>query len=203
MTKRPSFLRSAIVGAAVACAHAARHLVDGLGNRTPVGNAALDAFWDKLFVVFLEVPVLAALRHGGKRAHAAVNLKLPALVNLGLTRTLLTACENGAEHHNVGARCYSLYYIARILNSAVRYDRHVVLLSNRSRVHYCRYLGNANARDNSGGAYGAGPDTDLDAVGSRADKRPGGLCCRDIAGYKLYCREFYFILSMQINTFFE
>src|SRR5699024_7947554 len=94
-------------GVAAGVAHtgpqAAHELVDGVAGGSLVGDAALHALGNQLLVVLLEVAVLGAVVHGGQRAHAAVGLKLAALIDLGLAGGLLTAGQQRADHDHIAA----------------------------------------------------------------------------------------------------
>ena len=59
---------------------AANQLEHGVLYRSLVGDAAFHAFRHQLLGVRLEIAVLAAVFHGGNRAHAAVYLVFSSLV---------------------------------------------------------------------------------------------------------------------------
>ena len=125
-------------GVAHAGTQTAHQLVNGVGKRSLVRHAALDAFRNKLLRVLLEIAVAAALPHGGEAAHAAVHLEAAALIQLGFARGFLAAREQRTDHDDVGARGERLDDVAGVLDAAVRDDRNAVLSAPRRPRHKSR-----------------------------------------------------------------
>ena len=179
------------LGAAVAHSgfKSAEQLVYGIRSRTLIRHAAFYALGNELFSALLEVSVLTAVIHRAERTHASVDLELTPLVDLGIAGRLLAAREYASYHYHVRAGRDSLYYIARVLDSAVAYYRDVVLSRDVRDVAYSGYLGNAYARYDSGRTYRAGAYSDLDRVRSRLDQKLRGLARRYVSGYDLKIGE--------------
>ena len=102
-------------GSAAAVTHAApqapHKLEDGIFNRALIGNAAFNAFGNKLLCILLEVTVFASGLHGGYGAHAAVNLIFSALVKLKCSRAFIGSGKERADHYNIGTGSNGLGYI--------------------------------------------------------------------------------------------
>jgi hypothetical protein len=86
-------------------AQPAHQLMDDGGQRALVRNAALDALRHEalgraLPFGILEVAIGASLLHRTERAHSAIALVRPPLVELRLAGRLFRACEQAAEHHD-------------------------------------------------------------------------------------------------------
>src|SRR6185503_6874025 len=118
--------------AAAHVAHAAAqppdHLEEHVEHGALVRYAPLDPFRHELLrrqLALLEVPVGAAVLHGGEAAHAAHHLEAPALEQERLARALLGASQHRAHHHARRAGGERLDRIARVLDAAVRDDGHV------------------------------------------------------------------------------
>ena len=164
-----------VLGAAVAHAGAetAHELVHGFGEGALVRNPAHDAFRDQFLhfhLVVLEVAVLGAGRHRVDGAHAAVGLELTAAVDDGLARGFLGAGEHGAAHHAVSAGRKGLDDIAGVAQAAIGNQRRARALDGLVGVVDGAELGNAHARDDTGGADGARADAHFHAVGAGLDQ---------------------------------
>src|SRR5262249_15381380 len=112
--RRLALERRHVLAAAIAHPRAKTtdELVDHRLNAALVRDAALDALRHELLaavatalevVLVLEVPVAAAGAHRANRAHAAVFLEAPALEQDDLTRALVRAREETADHRRAGA----------------------------------------------------------------------------------------------------
>src|SRR5581483_1152851 len=86
-------------------AEPADELVDVRRERPLVRHPALDALGHELHVllVLLEVAIAAPGAHGAERAHPAVHLVGPALVEDGLAGALLGAGEEAPDHDGLRA----------------------------------------------------------------------------------------------------
>ena len=97
----------------------------------------------------------------------------------GFPRALLTAGEEAAEH-DAGSACgHGLGDVAGVTDAAVGRDRDAGLVRLPGHVGNGCDLRNADARDDAGGANGAGTDADLDAIDAGRNK---------IAASDCYCR---------------
>ena len=161
-------------------------LVDHRIGGTLVGHLPLDPFGNQLVGrgILLEVTVRAAPRHGTQGSHAAIGFEAAALVQDHLARRLVGACDGAADHGAACARSDGLGEIAGKLDAAIRDDRHVAC--SGCRVHDCRQLRHAHARDDPRGADRPRPDAHLDRIGARVDQGAGGLGRGDIAGDHLH-----------------
>ena len=165
---------------------------DGL-HVARVGNHTLDALRNEILVglVVLEVAgarTLAVLE-GGHGAHAAIDHVLAAVGVDLLTRRLLRAGENRAEHNGIGACCESLRNIAGKLDAAVGDDRDAAAAKRFGRVIDGCKLRNANAANNARGADGARTNAHLDSVRAALGKCKGRLARGNVAGDDVNLRE--------------
>ena len=163
---------------------AADELVNDILGGALVGHLTFDPFGhqlERILDILLEIAIRAAPRHGAHRAHAAIALVGAALVEKGLARRLLGACQHRADHDHRCARCQRLGRIARSAQAAVGDHRHAGFLGLFRRIHDRGQLGNADAGDDARGADRARADADLDRVRPGIDQRPRRLAGRDIA----------------------
>src|SRR5688572_19465439 len=121
--------------------------------------------------VALEIAILGIGRaaatargHGAERSHAAIRLELLAVDEDQLTRALLTAGQQGTEHHRVGTGHQRLGDVAGVLQAAVTDQRHTRRAASQRGVVDRRYLWDSNTGYHARGADGAGTDSNLDAV---------------------------------------
>src|SRR5690606_42068334 len=80
---------------------AADELVQHRADRALIGHLPFDALRHELqrvLYLLLEIAVRAAARHGSDRAHAAVSLVGPPLIEVGLARALVGARKQRADH---------------------------------------------------------------------------------------------------------
>src|SRR5882762_6878526 len=179
-------------GEAHAGLQAADELVGHRRERAPVGHLALDALRHELVVVgdvlqpvaVLGVAALLPPRlHRTQGAHAAVGLVLLAIDEDQLAGRLLTAGEQRAEHHRVGAGDDRLGDVARVLQPTVTDHRNAGRTGRQRRLVDRRHLRDTHAGDDTGRADRAGTDAHLDAVRPRVDQRlragPGGDIATD------------------------
>ena len=172
----------------------ADQLVGDGGERTAVGDLALDALGDDLVVAgdlglevaVLRVRLLAAARHGAERAHAAVGLELLAVDEDRLAGRLLAAREQRADHHRVGARDDRLGDVTRLLQAAVGDHRHPGRPAREGRLVDRCDLGDAAAGDHARRTDGSRTEADLHRVGARVDERLGALAGGDVAADDLH-----------------
>ena len=115
-----------------AVAHAgtdtAAKLEHRFSNQPFIRHTTLDTLRNELLCALLEITVLRAGFHCAERTHAAINLELSALIDLGCARCLVTTSKQAAQHNNICACCQCLDNIAGILDAAVRNDRNIVFL---------------------------------------------------------------------------
>src|SRR5690606_38900863 len=171
-------------GRAPAVAHAgaqaAHQLVDHRRDRALVGDAALDALGHQLVGAFarrriqlelvLEVPVAAAAAHRANRAHAAILLERPALVEDDLARALVGAGKEAADHHRAAADGNRLGDVARVADAAVGDDRDAALARHLRALGHGRDHRDADAGDDPRGADRAGADAHLHGVHADVDQ---------------------------------
>ena len=170
-------------------AQAADQLVQHAARWSLIGHLAFDTFRHELQRVLdllLEIAVGRAARHGADRAHAAIGLVGPALIQEHLARTLVGAGEQRAEHHAIGAGGERLGEIAGISDAAVGDHRDIVLPRHLDRLEQRGELRHADAGDDARGADRAGADAHLDRVGARVDQRLGAVARRHVAGHHLH-----------------
>ena len=167
-TNKLSLLMELLNGCATSVTHAspqaAHHLINSIGQRTFKWHAAFDTFWNQLFGVALEIAVAASFSHGGQAAHAAIYLKLTALVQLGISWGFFAASYQRADHHHAGAGSQCLDNIAGIFDAAVRNHWDAVFRAHASGVINRADLRHTDARYHTGGADGARANAYLDAV---------------------------------------
>ena len=110
--------------------------------------------------------------HRPERAHAAIGLEAPALVDDRLPGALGQAGEQAADHHAVGPGGERLGDVARVADAAVGDDRHPLPADALRRLVDRRDLRHAHARDDPRRADRPRPDADLDRVGPGVDQGP-------------------------------
>ena len=135
LSLRVKLLNGAAAGIAHAGPQAADHLEHGIGQSALIRHPALYALGNQFFVVALEIAVLAAVSHSGQAAHAAVDLKLAALVNLAVAGGFLAAGNHRTDHNHVGAGGQGLDDIAAVLDAAVGNHRDAIFQKPRRRRH--------------------------------------------------------------------
>lgn len=74
-------------------ADTAHQLKYRIGNTALIRYTAFDTLRNQLLCAFLEVSVLGTVCHSSQAAHATVYLEGTSLVDLGLSRRLLAACQ--------------------------------------------------------------------------------------------------------------
>ena len=139
---------------------AADELVGDRGQRTAVGDLALDALGDDLVVAgdlglevaVLGVRLLATAAHRAERAHPAVGLELLAVDEHDVAGRLLAPGEHRADHHRVGAGDERLGDLAGVLHPAVGDQRDAGRLRGQGRLVDRGHLRHADARDDAGRA---------------------------------------------------
>ena len=169
-------------GIAHAAFHTAHQLEDVIGQGAPVRHTTLYALRHQLFVALLEVAVLAAVLHGGDGTHTAVALELAALIDLALAGGFLAAGQQAAQHNGAGTGGQRLDDITGILDAAIGDDGDIILGGGAGGLIDGGDLRHADARHYTGGADGAGPDADLDAVGARFNEGLGTGGGGNVAG---------------------
>ncbi len=164
------------------CAKSAHKLEYNFGKRAAVGNASFYAFGYEFLGVRLEISVLAALCHCGKRTHSAIGFKTSALINFKFARRLGSAREKRAYHYCATACGKSFYYIAGIFNAAVGYYAFAQLIRFLRAVKHRRKLRHTYARYYTRRADRAGTYAYLNYVRARAHKVVGGFRGNYVAG---------------------
>src|SRR5215203_4444242 len=164
-------------------AQAADELIGNRGQRSTVRDMALDALRDQHRIggdVALEVAIpgiggagATTGGHGAERSHSAIRLELLAIDEDELTRALLTAGQQRAEHHRVGAGHQRLGDVTGVLQATVTDQRHTCRPAGQRGIVDRRYLRNSDTGYHARSADGARPDSDLDAVYPSLDKRLG------------------------------
>src|SRR5262245_43526598 len=121
---RAHLLDRAAPGVAHRRTQPACELVDDGTDRALVGHASLDALRDELLdlvggVLEIAVARTVARGHRAERSHAAIALVRAALVQLDLSRRLLGAGEEAADHDGVRPGRDGFREIARVADAAV------------------------------------------------------------------------------------
>ena len=161
---------------------AAHELVNRIGQGALVGHPALDPFRHQLFVILLEIPVLAAVRHSTEAAHPPVHLELASLIDLGVPRGFLAPGHQRPDHDGVGPGGDRFDNVAGIFDTAVRDDRNPIFRRHAGGVVNRGNLGHPDARHHPCGTDGAWADPHLDGVGTRFDQGGRGIGGGDVAG---------------------
>ena len=166
-------------------------LVDQGRERALVRDPPLDPLGHELPLVqlVLEVAVGGAALHRGDRAHPAVLLEGPALVEDRLAGRLLGPGEEASDHHRGRARGERLRDVARELDPAVRDDGNVRLAARDVRLGDGRHLRDPGAGHDAGRADAPRADPDLDGVDAALHERPGSVPRRDVARDELELGE--------------
>ena len=163
-----------------------------------VRHAPFDAFGHELLELSADVLKVAirravALRHRAERAHAAIRLVRPALVQLDLARRLLGAGEEAADHRRVRAgrdapsRCRRSSGCRRRQSTECR-----VPSSACGDLDHGRDLRDTDAGHDARRADRARADADLHAVHAGVDERLGGLAVTMLPA--MSCRFGYALL---------
>src|SRR5712691_3139567 len=145
-------------GIAHRLAQAADQLVDQRPQHAFVGHARLDALGDEAALIdyaALEVAVLAvaALLHGPDRAHRPVVLEALPVGDDQFAWALVDARQQATQHDGVCTSSDGLGDIARVLDTTVGDDRHIILAGNAGAVIDGGYLWHANSRDDARCTY--------------------------------------------------
>src|SRR5690606_446154 len=128
------------------------------------------------------------LRHRAERAHAAVRLVRPPLIELHVAGRFLRAGDETPGHRRVRARGDRLGDIAGVAKAAAREERHARAFERGRDLRDRGDLRHADARDDPRRADRARADADLHRVGTRLDERPRRLAGHDVAGDDLQIR---------------
>src|SRR5438067_2734008 len=175
-------------GARVAHARAetADELVHDRRERAECADAALDPLGNelrKLADVDLTVAVARTARfHHAERAHPAIGLESTFVVLDDVSRRLIDAGEESAEHHGPRARPDRLGDVTGMLDAPISADRDPVTVRGLGPIEDRGDLGHPGAGDDPRRTDGARAHPDLDAVGACCDELLGAFGGRDVPG---------------------
>src|SRR5271165_6978744 len=172
-------------------AQAADKLINHLGQRTFIRDAAFDAFGNEFAAGFLGVAIGSALSYGHRthRSHSAIALECAALIQNGLAGAFFGAGQETADHNRIGAGRDGLGYVTREFDAAVRDQRHARSTGCAGAFRNRGDLRHARAADHARGANGPWTDADFNPIGAQCDKIARAFEGRDVARQQLNVRH--------------
>src|SRR6185503_2572465 len=133
----------------------------------------------------LEVAVAAAAPHRPDRAHAAVLLEAPALIQNQLAWALIRAGEQVADHRRARADGQGLRDVSGEADAAVGDHRDLVRLGRLGTVDDRSDHRDADAGHDAGRANRPAADADLDRIHALIDQRLGAFGGGHVAGNQI------------------
>src|SRR5690606_30306480 len=172
-------------------AQTANQLVHDVTHRALAGNTTFDTVRNQLLNTFagvLEVTVAGALPHGTQGTHTTVSFVATTLEQFDFTRGFVSTGQQAANHHRVGASGNGLGDITGEPDATVGNQRHTALFQGSGYIGNRRNLRYANTCHNTGGADGAGADTNLHSICACVGQGDGCCGSRNIATNHLHIR---------------